>query len=134
LIAKDDHEVAKFFVGSAGHETQLRASSTCQLNPITEADHESPLRNNLEARMPFITPMSNSPEQDDSRIKQAEKIASHPEQYKVCEGCGSIVVARAVTCPSCHAYRFDATAQRVVTQARHLALKNPASVLSSDLS
>ena len=78
--------------------------------------------------------MSNPPEQNDSRIKQAEKIASHPEQYKVCEGCGSIVVARAITCPSCHAYRFDPDPQRVVSQARRLALKNPASVLSSDLS
>jgi hypothetical protein len=116
------------------HYAPHRLANSTQFIPIPEADHESPLRNNLEARMPFITPMSNSPEQDDSRIKQAEKIASHPEQYKVCEGCGSIVVARAVTCPSCHAYRFDATAQRVVTQARNLALKNPASVLSSDLS
>ncbi len=79
-------------------------------------------------------PMSKpSPEHEDSRIKQAEKIASQPDQYKVCEGCGSIVVARAVTCPSCHAYRFDATPQRVVAQARDLALKNPMSVLSSDL-
>ncbi len=77
--------------------------------------------------------MSNSAEQDDSRLKQAEKIASQPEQYKVCEGCGSIVVARAVTCPSCHAYRFDTTPQRVVMQARDLALRNPASVLASDL-
>ena len=77
--------------------------------------------------------MSTPSEHEDSRIKQAEKIASHPDQYKVCEGCGSIVVARAVTCPSCHAYRFDATPQRVVTQARDLALKNPMSVLSSDL-
>lgn len=77
--------------------------------------------------------MSTPSEPEDSRIKQAEKIASHPDQYKVCEGCGSIVVARAVTCPSCHAYRFDATPQRVVAQARDLALKNPMSVLSSDL-
>lgn len=70
----------------------------------------------------------------DSRQKQAEKITHHPEQYKVCEGCGSIVVARAVTCPSCHAYRFDATATRVVAQAQTLALRNPNSVLASDLS
>jgi hypothetical protein len=91
------------------------------------------LRNPLTARIRFINSMSNSTEPDDSRIKQAEKIASHPEQYKVCEGCGSIVVARAITCPSCHAYRFDATAQRVISQARDLALRNPASVLSSDL-
>ena len=40
--------------------------------------------------------MSKPDESKDQRLKQAEKITSHPEQYKVCEGCGSIVVARAV--------------------------------------
>jgi recombinational DNA repair protein RecR len=70
----------------------------------------------------------------DSRLKQAEKIATHPEQYKVCEGCGSIVVARAVTCPSCHAYMFDNTPVRVIAQAKELALRAANSVLASDLS
>lgn len=78
--------------------------------------------------------MSADNEANDNRQKQAEKISHHPEQYKVCEGCGSIVVARAVTCPSCHAYRFDTTASRVVSQAQLLAMRNPNSVLSSDLS
>lgn len=78
--------------------------------------------------------MSNVVDSTESRIKQAEKIASHPEQYKVCEGCGSIVVMRAVTCPSCHAYRFDPTALRVVAQAKDLALRAANSVLATDLS
>jgi uncharacterized OB-fold protein len=78
--------------------------------------------------------MSAPEESKDSRQRQAEKIVHHPDQYKVCEGCGSIVVARAVTCPSCHSYRFDNTAARIVSQAQALALRNPSSVLSSDLS
>jgi recombinational DNA repair protein RecR len=78
--------------------------------------------------------MSAPEENKESRVKQAEKISSHPEQYKVCEGCGSIVVTRAITCPSCHAYRFDATALRVVTQAKELALRAASSVLSTDMS
>lgn len=78
-------------------------------------------------------PMSAPEESKDQRLKQAEKISNHPEQYKVCEGCGSIVVARAVTCPSCHAYLFDATAHRVVSQAKDLAMRSAHSVLSSDL-
>jgi hypothetical protein len=41
---------------------------------------------------------------------------------------------RAVTCPSCHAYRFDSTAVRVVAQAKDLALRAANSVLSTDLS
>jgi hypothetical protein len=77
--------------------------------------------------------MSAPEESKDSRLRQAEKIAHHPEQYKVCEGCGSIVVARAATCPSCHGYRFDTRAERIVSQAQALAMRNPSSVLSSDL-
>ncbi len=77
--------------------------------------------------------MSAPEPSSDHRLKQAEKISTHPEQYKVCEGCGSIVVVRAVTCPSCHAYRFDATAIRVVSQAKDLARRAANSVLASDL-
>lgn len=77
--------------------------------------------------------MSAHEHKPDSRLKQAEKIATHPEQYKVCEGCGSIVVTRAVTCPSCHAYRFDATEERVIAQAKDLALRAASSVLAADL-
>ncbi len=78
--------------------------------------------------------MSAPDESHGQRSKQADKIAQNPQNYKVCEGCGSIVVARAVTCPSCHAYRFDASSQRVVAQARELALRAASSVLASDLS
>ncbi|MBE7494811.1 MAG: hypothetical protein HS117_07690 [Verrucomicrobiaceae bacterium] len=77
--------------------------------------------------------MSAAVDSNETRIKQAEKIASHPEQYKVCEGCGSIVVMRAVTCPSCHAYRFDASKERVVGQARDLAMRAASAVLAADL-
>lgn len=92
------------------------------------------LRNAKSAVASLVNPMSSIVDNNENRIKQAEKIASHPEQYKVCEGCGSIVVMRAVTCPSCHAYRFDSTAMRVVAQAKDLALRAANSVLSTDLS
>jgi hypothetical protein len=92
------------------------------------------LRNAKSAVASPTFPMSSIVDTNENRIKQAEKIASHPEQYKVCEGCGSIVVMRAVTCPSCHAYRFDSTAMRVVAQAKDLALRAANSVLSTDLS
>jgi len=77
--------------------------------------------------------MSAPDEHKDSRLKQAEKITSHPEQYKVCEGCGSIVVTRAITCPSCHSYLFDPRPVRVVSQARDLAMRAANSVLASDM-
>lgn len=69
----------------------------------------------------------------DDRAKQAAKILEAPAQYKVCEGCGSIVTLRTVSCPSCHAYLFDQTDSRVIKQATALAKKNASSVLSSDL-
>ena len=76
---------------------------------------------------------SASSEPDDTRLKQAAKIVEQPADYKVCEGCGSIVTARAQSCPSCHAYRFDESADRVITQARLLAKRQASSVLSTDL-
>lgn len=67
------------------------------------------------------------------RIRQADKIAGSPAEYKVCEGCGSIVTERTVACPSCHAYRFDVAAESVVAQAQKLASRLQNSVLSTDL-
>jgi len=51
----------------------------------------------------------------------------------VCEGCGSIVTSRTVSCPSCHAYAFNDSADRVKEQARVLARRSASSVLSSDM-
>jgi uncharacterized OB-fold protein len=80
--------------------------------------------------MPSMTPPADS---SDSRQKQAAKIIEQPADYKVCEGCGSIVTARTSHCPSCHAYRFDDTEIRVRSQAALLAQRQASSVLSSDL-
>jgi hypothetical protein len=68
-----------------------------------------------------------------ARQKQAAKIIEQPADYKVCEGCGSIVTVRTCHCPSCHAYRFDETEARVLSQAAMLAQRQASSVLSSDL-
>lgn len=77
--------------------------------------------------------MSIKSDQHLERIKQAEKILEQPEDYKVCEGCGSIVTLRTVSCPSCHAYCFDENGERVKKQAKLLARREAHSVLSSDL-
>lgn len=69
----------------------------------------------------------------DDRARQAAKILETPTLYKVCEGCGSIVTMRTVSCPSCHAYLFDHTEERVMKQAEVLAKKSASSVLFSDL-
>jgi hypothetical protein len=74
----------------------------------------------------------SAPEPSD-RARQAAKILEHPADYKVCEGCGSIVTVRTVSCPSCHAYAFNDSAERVTEQARLLARRSASSVLSSDM-
>ncbi len=67
------------------------------------------------------------------RAKQASKIASQPEEYKVCEGCESIVARRVVFCPNCHGYRFNENAQAVIDQAVLLGGRERTSVVSDDL-
>jgi precorrin-6B methylase 2 len=77
--------------------------------------------------------MSETSDPSSERTRQAIKIVASPHEYKVCEGCGSIVTERTVTCPSCHAYCFDVDAQRVTAQAQLLAQRHQNAVLSSDL-
>ncbi len=67
------------------------------------------------------------------RAARAQKIIASPDDYKVCEGCESIVAERATTCPNCHGYRFDVSPERVVEQATHLSTRPQQSVTASDL-
>lgn len=68
-----------------------------------------------------------------SRQEQAAKIAEHPFQYKVCEGCDSIVGSGVTLCPNCHSFRFDASPARVVHQAEELGGREQTSVTSADM-
>ena len=67
------------------------------------------------------------------RARKAEKIIERPADFKVCEGCDSIVTSRVATCPNCHGYRFDENAESVVSQARLLASRAQTSVVAEDL-
>ena len=67
------------------------------------------------------------------RAAKAQKIASNPDAYQVCEGCESIVAAGTVVCPNCHAYRFDGDPIRVVDQALILGAREQRSVTAEDL-
>jgi hypothetical protein len=69
-----------------------------------------------------------------NRAATAAKIAANPAGYKVCEGCDSIVGSGAALCPNCHSYRFDASPQRVIEQARLLGSREQTSVTAEDLS
>ena len=67
------------------------------------------------------------------RAARAAKIIEKPDEYKVCEGCDSIVTARVATCPNCFNYRFDEDARAVIAQATLLATREQRSVTAEDL-
>lgn len=67
------------------------------------------------------------------RASRAAKIVAKPGDYKVCEGCESIVKQRAATCPSCHGYRFNEDPAAVVEQAKLLGSRAQQSVIPEDL-
>jgi uncharacterized paraquat-inducible protein A len=68
------------------------------------------------------------------RAARAEKIITAPQEYKICEGCDSIVKARVASCPNCHGYRFDESPESVVEHARVLASRPQRTVTAQDLS
>lgn len=76
------------------------------------------------------TPLSAAMSQ---RARQAAKIVGHPERYKVCEGCDSIVAVKVTTCPNCSGYRFNDSRQDIVAQARLLGSREQTSVAAEDL-
>jgi hypothetical protein len=67
------------------------------------------------------------------RATRAARIIASPDEYKVCEGCESIVAQRVTLCPNCHGYRFDLDPESVVTHARHLATRPQTTVTADDL-
>lgn len=67
------------------------------------------------------------------RSERAAKIVAHPGNFKVCEGCDSIVAKRVAICPNCSGYRFDDEPDRVVKQAKLLASRAQTTVTHEDL-
>jgi hypothetical protein len=76
---------------------------------------------------------SSIPSPLSQRARQAAKIVGHPERYKICEGCDSIVAERVVTCPNCFGYRFNGERRAVIDQARLLGSREQTSVVAEDL-
>jgi hypothetical protein len=68
-----------------------------------------------------------------NRAEAAAKIAAAPYQYKVCEGCDSIVGKTTALCPNCHSFRFDDTPETVTKQAVLLGNREQRSVTADDL-
>ena len=67
------------------------------------------------------------------RAARAQKIIKAPQNYKVCEGCESIVTRRVATCPNCHGYRFNLDEDDIIAHAKVLASRPQTSVTESDM-
>ncbi len=77
--------------------------------------------------------MANLADTPEDRARQADRIVKSPSNYKICEGCDSIVLAKATTCPNCAGYRFTNDSSAVVHQARLLGRRERRSVVHTDL-
>ena len=72
-----------------------------------------------------------SPMADDhlaDRAARAQKIIDAPHNFKICEGCDSIVTRRVTSCPNCHGYRFNEEPTEVIAHAKTLASRPQTSV------
>jgi len=67
------------------------------------------------------------------RAARAQKIIEAPRNFKVCEGCDSIVARHVATCPNCHGYRFNFNEDEIIAQAKVLASRPQTSVTESDM-
>jgi Zn finger protein HypA/HybF involved in hydrogenase expression len=69
----------------------------------------------------------------EERAARAQKIIEAPQNYKICEGCESIVTRRVPTCPNCQGYRFELDEQQIIAQARLLASRPQTTVTEWDM-
>lgn len=60
--------------------------------------------------------MSETDPEMQLRQRQSGMVLANPEDFKVCEACGSIARTRAPLCPACNGYRFNADAAHVVAR------------------
>ncbi len=67
------------------------------------------------------------------RAKRARRIVRNPSLYKICLGCDSIVATKMNICPNCHAYRYEASEDFVVAQAKALSTREQNSVAAEDM-
>ncbi|PTX93346.1 hypothetical protein DB345_17195 [Spartobacteria bacterium LR76] len=67
------------------------------------------------------------------RAERAKKIIENAANFKICEGCDSIVTMRVSSCPNCHGYRFNEDTEEVIAHARELGSRAQTTVTSQDL-
>lgn len=68
-----------------------------------------------------------------SRKEAAEYVAKKYKQFKVCEGCESVVSNQLPICPICYTYRFDASKEAVISTSLRIGSRERETLLDSDL-
>jgi len=56
--------------------------------------------------------------------EKIEQLINNAENYKICEGCDSIVTKSTNICPLCSTYRFDDNKENVVLQIKKITDKD----------
>jgi len=69
-----------------------------------------------------------------ARLEAARQIIEKPQDFKICEGCGSILVRNVELCTNCHAYRFNHDEADIISRAQLLGAREQQSVTAEDLS
>jgi uncharacterized paraquat-inducible protein A len=67
------------------------------------------------------------PTDPQSARQRAARIIKHPDNYKVCCGCDSILSRVVGICPRCSAYRYDSSPETVRATARAIIARRKSS-------
>lgn len=68
-----------------------------------------------------------------TRKERAEEILRHPEEYKKCEICDSLLLVGVYLCTNCKGYRFNSDPEVVSEQALLLGASEQRSITPDDL-
>ena len=69
----------------------------------------------------------------EDRLVQAVIIIAAPWNYKICEGCDSIVTIQTRICPNCKSYRFNDDIETIKAHASKIAKEEQKTVTEEDL-
>jgi RNA polymerase subunit RPABC4/transcription elongation factor Spt4 len=72
-------------------------------------------------------------ELDPMRVKIAEGIIANPKEFKVCDGCDSILLRDVPICPLCSHYRFNTDIEEIIKQTNVLLHSEPKCMMDSSL-
>ena len=70
---------------------------------------------------------------ENDRMIQAVVILASPWNYKICEGCDSIVTQQTSICPNCKSYRFNEDVDILIDHVKKLVKTEQQTVTEEEL-